>query len=176
MFLHKITQNTRSLSCRMLGLFLAKFSASPNSLSLKSFRLFSLSFAAASPLSFSSKICLVFGCLIFPQLFIFSYWFDWMCFLYLFSLRGGVEERKWLILFLSSILLLLALLLFLRLTGFPRFFYILVPHLFVHFYFSHLILLSSLYMTLISPYPVMCVLILCVRVFIFHQMGSSLFT
>jgi hypothetical protein len=119
---------------------------------------------------------LVFGCLIFPQLFIFSYWFDWMCFLYLFSLRGGVEERKWLILFLSSILLLLALLHFLRLTGFPRIFFVLVPHLFVHFYFSHLIPLSSLYTILISPYPVMCVLILCVRVFIFHQMGSSLFT
>jgi len=151
------------------------FSASPNSLSLKSFRLFSLSSATASPLSFSSKICLVFVCLIFPQLFIFSYGFDWTCFLYLFSLRGGVEERKWLILFLSSILPL-ALLLFLRLTGFRRFFFVLVPHLFIHFYFSHLIFLSFLYTTLNSPYPVMCVLILYVRVFIFYQMGSSLFT
>jgi len=155
----------------MLGLFLAMFSPSPNSFSLKSFLLFSLSSAAASPLSFSSKICIVFGCLIFPQLFIFFYGFDWRCFLYLFSLRGGVEERKWLLLFLTSIQLW-ALFLFLRLTGFLRFCFL---FLFIHFYFSHLILLSFLNTTLISPYPIMCVLILYVRVFIFYQMGSSLF-
>lgn len=158
----------------MVGLFLAMFSASQNHFTLTSFYLFSLSSVTASPLSLSSKICLVFGCSIFPQLFIFSYGFERICSLYWFSLRRGVEERKWLSLFHSSIQLL-AFFLFLRLTGFPTFFFILIPHLFIHFYFSHIILLTFLYTTLISPYPVMCVLILDVRVFLFYQMGSFIF-
>lgn len=99
----------------MVGLFLAMFSASQNYFTFKSFYLFSLSSITASHLSLSSKIYLVFGCSIFPQLFIFSYGFERICFLYWFSLRGGVEEKKWLSLFHSSIQLL-ALFLFLRLT------------------------------------------------------------